>query len=198
MNTGSKWALGCAGFLAVIVAAAMLGFWQMAHKYGVTSDRATVLERSQLILPLELPAPLIPGFAMYTAPEQQDPLVIYGVDDLQSSTVVTLASFEGPAVLVEFANRMHNIRRDLVPWREVVDSGVPALLTLAGEPFPAVTGNYVGEDGIERTAVLGVLLWEGRSVLVAAEGRVGEVDVDYVQALLAPLAPDPAAAGDGG
>ena len=190
VNAGSKWALGCAGFLAVMVAAAMFGFWQMAQKYGMTSEPPEVLERSLSILPLEFPAPLEPGYAMYTASEQGDPLAIWGVNDLRSKTVVMLVSFAEEASLEEFSNRLHNIRRDLAPWRVVLSDGVPARLMVAGMAVAGRTGNYVAEDGIERTAVLTVLPWEGGSVLVAAEGRKGDVDVPYVQALLDPLSAD--------
>ena len=64
---------------------------------------------------------------------------------------------------------------------------MPARLTVAGRQVEGRTGNYVGEDGVERTAVLTTVPWEGRTVLVAAEGRKGEVDVPWLQDLLAPL-----------
>lgn len=180
-----KWGLGCVGFLFLVVFAAAFGVWRMAQKYGITNDPAVVLERSTAILPLALPEPLEPGWSMYTADDEQDPLVLYGVQDRQSKLVVTLVSFaEAEVPAREFSNRLHNIRRDLTPWREVLDSGEPVMLTARGDELAGISGDYVGEDGIARTAVLVVLPWEQRSVLVAVDGRTAEVDAAYAQSLL--------------
>lgn len=180
-----KWGIGCVGFLFLVVFAAGFGVWRMAQKYGISDDRAVVLERTATILPIEFPEPLQPGWTMYTANDQQDPLVLYGVQDRQSKLVVTLVSFDEPDVPArEFSNRMHNIRRDLTPWREVLDEGQPVMLTARGQQLEGISGDYVGEDGVARTAVLVVIPYEGRSVLLAVDGKTSEADAAYAQSLL--------------
>lgn len=180
-----KWGLGCVGFLFLVVFAAGFGVWRMAQKYGITDERAVVLERSAAILPLTLPEPLEPGWSMYTDDGQEDPLVLYGVQDRQSKLVVTLCSFaEAEVPAREFSNRLHNIRRDLTPWREVLDSGAEVLLTARGQELTGISGDYVGEDGIARTAVLVVIPWEERSVLLVVDGKTAEADAAYAQSLL--------------
>lgn len=187
MSTGAKWGIGCIGFLFLLVGAGALGVWHMSKKYGMTDDPAVILERSLGILPLEFPEPLRPGWSMFTADEQRDPLVLYGVQERDSKLVVILVAFEEETELVEFSNRVHNIRRDLTPWRDVVDSGVPVVLTAAGQDYQGKIGDYEGEDGMLHTAVLVVIPRNGGSVLFAVDGKSEEVDAAYAQTLLDPL-----------
>ncbi len=187
MSTGTKWGIGCIGFLFLLVAAVALGVKHMEEKYGMTDDPVEILARSQAILPLEFAAPLEPGRTMYTAGEKRDPLVLYGVQSLSSRLIVMLVRFEETAPMSEFSNRLHNIHRNLTPWRDVVDSGQSVILTAAGQDYEGKIGDYEGEDGMLHTAVLVVIPWDGGSVLFAVDGKAEEVDAAYAQSLLDPL-----------
>ncbi len=81
MSVAKNFAWGCLAVVLLMFASAYMGWKWIDSNLGPTMNPQQIVEMQQQVINIDIPGDFIPTYAMYTAENQQDPMLIYSQED---------------------------------------------------------------------------------------------------------------------
>jgi hypothetical protein len=77
MSVAKKFAWGCLAVVLLLFGAAFMGWKWIANNLAPSMNPQHIVEMQQQVIDIDIPSDFTPTYAMYTAEDQQDAMVLY-------------------------------------------------------------------------------------------------------------------------
>jgi hypothetical protein len=109
MSVAKKFAWGCLAVVLLLFGAAFMGWKWIANNLAPSMNPQHIVEMQQQVIDIDIPSDFTPTYAMYTAEDQQDAMVLYIQEDKRTVLSQLIIHQQSSAFTKEEAeNRMGN------------------------------------------------------------------------------------------